>query len=258
MITSAQNAKIQWVRKLAAQKKERDDSGCYVIEGVRSVEEAVRSAEICRLIFYTAPLTPRAAELVRSAAERGIPAEEITEQLMKSVSDTASPQGVLAVMEKRAQSLPENVDFVLLLDTIRDPGNLGTLFRTAAAAGVDLILLSPGCADPYAPKVIRSAMGGHLKIPFVQMNWAEMASFLRRFPAMQILASDMEGGQACWNCDFTKPTTLIIGSEADGISDAAQDLSDGKVFIPMSGNIESLNAAVAAGILIFEVARQRR
>lgn len=258
MITSAQNTKIQWVKKLSAQKKERDASGSYVIEGVRSVEEAFASGAVCRLFFYTAPLTERARVLVSYAEEQGIPAEEITESLMKSVSDTATPQGALAVMEKSPLPIPDMVDFILLLDTIRDPGNLGTLFRTAAAAGVDLVILSPGCADPYAPKVIRSAMGGHFKVPFWEAGWAEIEAVLGRFPGLQVLAADMDGGRSCWDTDFSLPTALVIGSEADGISADALALTTGKVFIPMPGKIESLNAAMAAGILIFEVVRQRQ
>lgn len=257
MITSSQNPRIQQVRKLIAQKKERDESGCYVLEGVRLIEEAMKKKEHCRLLLYTDPLSPRAEALVRSFVDQGVDTEEIAAQLMKTISDTESPQGVLAVMEMTKPVIPDKLDFIIIVDAIRDPGNLGTMIRTAAAAAADILILTPGCADPYAPKVLRSAMGTHFMIPMVQMDWSEIAAKMKTIPDLQVLASIMDGGKSCWDYDLCKPTALIIGSEANGISRTAQDISDGKIFIPMPGNIESLNAAMAAGILIFEVVRQR-
>jgi len=257
MITSNQNPKIQQIRKLIAQKKERDESGCYVLEGVRLIEEAMRKKENCRLLLYTDPLSPRSEALVRSFVDQGVEAEEIAAQLMKTISDTESPQGVLAVMEMTKPILPVKLDFIIILDAIRDPGNLGTMIRTAAAAAVDVLILAPGCADPYSPKVLRSAMGTHFMIPVVQMDWDEIAAKIKTIPDLQILASMMDNGKSCWDYDLCKPTALIIGSEANGISRTAQDISDGNIFIPMPGNIESLNAVMAASILIFEAVRQR-
>ncbi|MHC1772406.1 MAG: TrmH family RNA methyltransferase [Flexilinea sp.] len=257
MITSSQNPKIQWARKLISQKKERDESGCYVIEGIRFVEEALQSAERCRLLFYTTPLTSRSETLVKTFLDRGVETEEITVQLMKTISDTESPQGILAIMEAQPPVRPEHADFIIILDSIRDPGNLGTLFRTSAAAGANMIILAPGCTDPYAPKVLRSAMGSHFKVPFFQMNWDEIKDYTKTIPSLQILASDMEGGKSCWDYDLHGSIALVIGSEADGICQKALELSVGKIYIPMPGKIESLNAAIAAGILIFEVVRQR-
>ncbi len=257
MITSSQNPKIQQIRKLIAQKKERDESGCYVLEGVRLIEEAIKKKENCRLLVYTDPLSPRAEALVQSFVTQGVETEEVTPQLMKTISDTEMPQGVLAVMEMTRPVIPEKLDFIIILDSIRDPGNLGTMIRTAAAAAVDLLILAPGCTDPYAPKVLRSAMGSHFMIPLIQLGWEEIASRLIPFPDLQVLASIMDDGKSCWDYDLSKPTALIIGSEANGISQTAQDLSDGNIFIPMPGDVESLNAAMAAGILIFEIVRQR-
>ncbi len=257
MITSSQNPRIQQVRKLIAQKKERDESGFYVLEGVRLIEEAMKKKEHCRLLLYTDPLSPRAEALVRSFVDQGVDTEEIAAQLMKTISDTESPQGVLAVMEMTKPVIPDKLDFIIIVDAIRDPGNLGTMIRTAAAAAADILILTPGCADPYAPKVLRSAMGTHFMIPMVQMDWSEIAAKMKTIPDLQVLASIMDGGKSCRDYDLCKPTALIIGSEANGISRTAQDISDGKIFIPMPGNIESLNAAMAAGILIFEVVRQR-
>ena len=176
---------------------------------------------------------------------------------MDSVAGTDSPQGVLAVMKMAPLPLPKQADFVIAADGIQDPGNLGTLFRIAAAAGADALLLMPGCADEFSPKVVRSGMGTHFRLPFARMDWDQARDWLRSFPQMQILAADSDGGVSCWRTDLRKPTTLIIGSEANGPCDRALALSDARILIPMPGQIESLNAGIAAGILIFEIVRQR-
>ena len=138
MITSAQNKKIQEVRRLSGKRKEREASGLYIAEGIRLVEEALPHAEDCVYLLYSAPLSSRAEALVRGFTDSGVSAEEVTPQLMDSIAGTDSPQGVLAVMHMAPLPLPEKADFVVIADGIQDPGNLGTLFRTAAAAGAAL------------------------------------------------------------------------------------------------------------------------
>ena len=257
MITSAQNQKIQEVRKLAAKRKEREASGRYIIEGVRLVEEALGRADDCCYLLYSEPLTARAEKLVRDFRKKGVSVEEITPQLMDSIAGTESPQGVLAVMRAVSLPIPEKPDFLLIADGLQDPGNLGTLFRTAAAAGADGVLLMPGCADVYNPKVIRSGMGTHFRLPIRQMEWDEAEAYLRAVPGMRILAADLDGAVSCWKTDLRGPVALIIGSEGNGPCDRALSLADGRILIPMPGAVESLNAGIAAGILIFEVVRQR-
>lgn len=257
MITSSQNPKIQQVRRLSAKKREREESGCYLIEGVRLVEEALKYADDCSYLLYAEPLNERARNLVYSFQQRGIETEEISSQLMASSADTDTPQGVLAVMRMHKAELPVRGDFFVLADGIQDPGNLGTLFRTCAAAGVQSLVLMPGCVDVYNPKVIRSAMGAHFRLPFFQMSWLDAGIWLRGMPGMQILTADSNGGKSCWEMELKQPTTLIIGSEGAGPCAQALALSDGRILIPMPGNMESLNAGIAAGILIFEVVRQR-
>jgi len=257
MITSAQNKKIQEVRRLASKRKEREAAGLYIAEGIRLVEEALNHAAECAHLLWCAPLSKRAEKLVNAFADAGVPAEEITPQLMDSIAGTDTPQGVLAVMRMNPLPLPEKADFVVVADGIQDPGNLGTLFRTAAAAGADALLLMPGCADEFSPKVIRSGMGTHFRLPFARMNWDEAGKWLHGFPDMKILAADSDGGISCWKTDLRGATALIIGSEANGPCEQALDLADSRILIPMPGEIESLNAGIAAGILLFEVVRQR-
>lgn len=257
MITSAQNSKIQQVRRLAAKRREREAAALYIAEGIRLVEEAALHTADCEYLLWCGPLSARAEALVRNFTEKGVPAEEIDPRLMESIAGTDSPQGVLAVMRMRPLPLPDSADFVILADGIQDPGNLGTLFRTAAAAGADAVLLMPGCADEFSPKVIRSGMGTHFRLPVIRMEWDAAGKWLRSLPGMRILAADSDGGIPCWKTDMTGPTALVIGSEANGPCDRALELADARVLIPMPGQVESLNAAVAAGILIFETVRQR-
>lgn len=257
MITSSQNQKIQEVRRLVSKRREREAAGLYIAEGIRLTEEALAHAEDCVYLLWSAPLSPRAEALVKCFTNAGVPTDEIDPRLMGSIAGTESPQGVLAVMRMRAQALPQKADFVILADGIQDPGNLGTLFRTAAAANADAVLLMPGCADAFSPKVIRSGMGTHFRLPIVKTDWDSAEQWLRTQPGMRVFAADSDGGVSCWKTDLTGPSAIIIGSEGNGPCDRALALADARILIPMPGEIESLNAGIAAGILIFEVVRQR-
>ena len=257
MITSAQNQKIQLVRRLTAKRKEREAAGSYIAEGIRLAEEALKYASDCEFLLWSAPLSPRAEALVKGFADAGASVEEIDPRLMDSIAGTDSPQGVLAVMRMRRLTLPESADFVIIADGVQDPGNLGTLFRTAAAAKADAVLLMPGCADEFSPKVIRSGMGTHFRLPILKTDWDRAEKWLRSLPGMRILAADSDGGISCWETDLRGPAAIIIGSEGNGPCDRALELADARILIPMPGKIESLNAGIAAGILIFEVVRQR-
>ena len=257
MITSAQNQKIQLVRRLAAKRKEREAAGLYIAEGIRLAEEALKYAADCEFLLWCAPLSARAEALVSAFEDAGTPVEEIDPRLMDSIAGTDSPQGVLAVMRMKTLPLPGAADFVIIADGIQDPGNLGTLFRTAAAAKADAVLLMPGCADAFSPKVIRSGMGTHFRLPIVKTDWDSAEKWLRDLPGMRILAADSDGGISYWETDLRGPSAIIIGSEGNGPCGRALELADARILIPMPGEIESLNAGIAAGILIFEVVRQR-
>jgi TrmH family RNA methyltransferase len=175
---------------------------------------------------------------------------------MRAASDTQTPQGILVVLEPRDLRLPPHPDFLFIVDQVRDPGNLGTILRTAAAAGVDGVLLPPGTVDVYAPKVVRAAMGAHFRLPIRLLSWEEIGAQLESSDLRTYLA-DARKGVEYTQADFRSPLALIIGSEAEGAGAQAQSLAEERVFIPMPGGMESLNAAIAAGILLFEVVRQR-
>lgn len=256
MITSNHNPRIKYVRALQGRTKERRDAGAFVVEGVRLVEEAVNSNWGFQFALYDEKLNERGRLLIESLTSRGVDVEEVSPDVMKALSETETPQGILAVLELTELPLPNHPNFILIPDQIRDPGNLGTLIRTAAAAGVQAVLLPPDTTDAFAPKVLRSGMGSHFRLPIVSKNWDEIRQFCES-ANHQIYLADMDG-QSCWETDLRQPLALIIGSEAEGASESARGLATGKISISMNNKIESLNAGVAGSVLMFEVVRQRK
>ncbi len=256
MITSVQNAKIKLVRELQNQSKARQDAHAFVVEGVRLVEEALASGWKAQLVLYTADLGERGQKLVEGFAGCGAPVEQVSPQVFQSASDTQTPQGVLAVLSMQSLPPPDRLDFLLIPDSVRDPGNLGAMLRSASAAGVQAVYIPPLTADPYAPKVVRAAMGAHFRLPISSLDWPEIHRSIQEADLRVYLAAAGEG-IAYTLADFSSPLALVVGGEAEGGSPAASELADARVQIPMPGGIESLNAAVAAGILLFEVVRQR-
>ena len=258
MITSVRNARIQWIRKLQAQPRFRREENAFVAEGVRLIEEAVLSKWDILLVLFTQGLDERGQELVKKIQDTQVPVEEATPNVFKSASDTQTPQGILAVLSLPAVSLPSNADILLIADGVRDPGNLGTILRTATAAGLDAVLLPPGTADAYSPKVVRAGMGAHFSLPVLSTDWDEIRRLLSQMKeTSKIYLADAADGEIYTNADFTKPLVLIVGGEAQGAGTHAADLMHTRVHIPMPGEVESLNVAVAAAILMFEVVRQR-
>jgi RNA methyltransferase, TrmH family len=256
MITSTHNPKLKLIRALQGRAKERREAGAFLAEGVRLVEEAVNANWPFRFILYDEILNERGSLLVENLISRGVESEMVSNSVMKSLSETESPQGVLAVLNEFRIPIPYSLNFILIPDQIRDPGNLGTLLRTAAAAGVQAVLLPPETTDAFAPKVVRSGMGAHFRLPIHSMTWEEIQQFCES-ANLRVYLADMEG-QSCWEANLCQPLALVIGSEAEGASELAKHLANQKISIPMSGMMESLNAGVAGSVLMFEVVRQRR
>lgn len=256
MITSNHNPRIKFVRALQGRARERRDAGAFVVDGVRLVEEALNSNWIFQFALYDETLNERGRVLVENLRSHGIEVEEVSASVMKSLSETEAPQGILAVLALSDLPLPNNPNFILIPDQVRDPGNLGTLLRTAAATGVQAVLIPPDTTDAFAPKVLRSGMGAHFKLPIVSKKWEEIEQIVTS-SSLQVLIADM-GGSSCWETDLCQPLALIIGSEAEGASDTARTLATQQISIPMSGMMESLNAGVAGSVLMFEVVRQRK
>ena len=253
MITSSQNPKLKLIRSLMGRAKERREENAFVVEGVRLVEDAVNVGWKFQFVLYSDGLSERGSNLINRLQAKNIEVDEVAGDLLQKLSDTEAPQGILAVLESTNLPIPNNLDFVLIPDQIRDPGNLGTLLRSAAAAGVQAILLPPETTDAFAPKVLRAGMGAHFRLPIHSISWEEIK---KQTNGIDIYIADMDG-ISCWETDLRKPLALVIGGEAEGASNEARRLANGKISIPMAGSVESLNAGIAGSVLMFEVVRQR-
>jgi len=253
MISSNQNPKIKLARALAGRPKERRESEAFLAEGVRLVEEAFAADWPFRFVLYSDELSGRGEVLIKKLEDKKIDIENMESRLLQSLSETEASQGIIAVLNYSPLPVPPASDFILILDSIRDPGNLGTLLRTADAASVQAVLIPPETTDAFAPKVVRAGMGAHFRLPVQAMSWDEIHKCTKD---LQVYIADMNG-QSCWETDFRQPLALIVGGEAEGASEQARKLANAFVKIPMAGKTESLNAAVAGSVLMFEVMRQR-
>lgn len=185
----------------------------------------------------------------------------LSDRVFESVSDTKTPQGVLCTVRQYHYGLPALLrgrPLLMALENIQDPGNLGTILRTAEGAGVTGVLLSPGCADIYNPKVIRSTMGSVYRMPFhYAANWEKALKELKK-AGVTLYAAHLKGAKPYDCCDYRGPSAFLIGNESRGLTEETVSLADTCIRIPMCGRVESLNAAVASAILMYEAGRQRR
>ena len=255
MLTSTKNPRIQHIRKLQSSSRTRRDEKLFIVEGIRLAEEALIAGWQPDVVLFTEDIDRRGQNIVLQFKNRGVEVLPVSPHVMQAASDTQTPQGILAVLPIKTLLIPENPDFLLILDGLRDPGNLGTILRTARAAGVDSVLLTPGGVDPFSPKVVRAGMGAHFKLPIHIMEWETIG---KQFTGLTFFLADSSGGQTHYQSNFETPLALIIGGEAHGAGNQSQKLATSHIHIPMLGNAESLNAAVAAAILMFEVIRQRK
>ena len=241
MISSKSNAKIKNVKKLLSSAKERRLQGVLVIEGLRLVREA--APEMCEQLFLSESLS-KAGEFDTSLYKN---VEIVSDEVFRSLSDTVTPQGVLAVVKQPSWTLEqlsfENGCRLLLLDTI---------LRTAEAAGVNMVIMSEGCADIFNPKVIRSTMGSIFRLPFVTDDLVSVIEMLKT-EGVTVYGAALEGSSDYREVEFSEKTAIVIGNEGNGISGNVLNAVNEKIRIPMKGQIESLNAAVSAAILLYHI-----
>ncbi len=258
MITSVHNPRLQAVRKLQVQPRTRRAEQAFVVEGVRLAEEALQAGWQARQVFFSQQLDERGRAVVDGYAALHAPVEEVSPPVMQAISETDTPQGLLVVVNRQTLPLPPDPDFLLIVDDLRDPGNLGTILRTALSAGVQAVLLAPGCVDAWSGKVLRSGMGAHFHLPIHSLPWPGIRGVVKNSPAsLHAYLADASEGIPYTRADFRIPLALIVGGEASGAGHEALSLADEKVHIPMPGGNESLNAAIATGIFLFEIVRQR-
>lgn len=258
-ITSIHNERVKYVRSLA-RRRNRQREGRFVVEGTRLVEEMVGAGIRPALAFYTEAWAASAAaeQMLPALTQASEGAFSVTETVLAGCSETESPAGVLVVVP--IVHLPPRPGLVLILDRLRDPGNLGTILRSAEAAGAGQVILAPETVDLHNPKVVRAGMGAHFRLATMELDWPAIRHLVRREElAVWLAAAESSGGQTPYDAvNWRLPAALIVGGEAVGAGEEAAALATGRVSIPMVGAAESLNAAMAATVILFEVARQRR
>lgn len=254
MITSTDNKHIKNIISLIQKAKTRKEQDAFVIEGVKLFEEAPES-EILE-VYVSEDLTYHSPKLDR------IPKEVVKEEVFRKCTDTLTPQGILCVVQKKHYSLDtikaqESAPLFLVLETIQDPGNLGTIMRTAEGAGVTAVIMSSDTVDIYNPKTVRSTMGSIFRQPFLYTD--DLKGTIGRLKASGVhcYAAHLNGKGSCYDEDYKGATAFFIGNEGNGLTDETAALADTYIKIPMGGKLESLNAAVSAAILSYEARRQR-
>ena len=260
VISSMSNAQVKNLNLLQRKAKEREEQGIFIIEGIKMFEEA-RADNLLKKTYVSESLF---RELLRNQPDYfdGLDYEIVTDAVFKEVSETKTPQGIMGIVNTIHYSLERILSdpnaCLLLLEDIRDPGNLGTMIRTAEGAGVTGIILSDSSVDIYNPKVVRATMGSIYRVPFYQAKDFYEALEQVKGREIEIYAAHLQGIPYDTEGSFQKRCALLIGNEANGLTKEASDLADTLIKIPMEGRVESLNAAVAAAILMYETARQRR
>ena len=257
MITSTANAQVKNLAQLIKKSKARTEQGVYIVEGIKMFQEAPKE-EIVK-VYLSEELYDKGT-LAESL--NGVPYEVLKNDVFNHVADTKTPQGVLCVMKQKKYTLDQLTEgtcpLMLVLENLQDPGNLGTMMRTAEGAGVTGFLLSRGCVDIYNPKTIRSTMGSIYRVPFLYTD--DLLGDMDKLHAKGICtyAAHLKGKGYYDEESYKEPTAFLIGNEGNGLSDELSDKAKQYIKIPMEGKLESLNAAVAAAILMYEASRQRR
>ena len=306
MITSTGNKTIRELVRLKKSAKERAKAGVFLVEGPKTFREIPRSLLSAVYASESFLNTKEGAAAKQLALSYGIGTEAVSDPVFQYLSDTKSPQGILAVVRQmkyevedlmgaspdsaaqkadaahadsamagHAAALADNMSaghtaafagstmaghaapLIAVLENVQDPGNLGTILRSCEAAGASGILLSRGCADLYSPKVTRSTMGSIFRVPFAYAEHLSDAVTYLKKQGVRVLAAHLQGSVDLYEVSFTGPTAILIGNESRGLTDEMAALSSQAVRIPMSGSVESLNAAVAASVILFEAKRQR-
>lgn len=260
VISSMSNTQIKNLILLQKKANARDEQGIFVVEGYKMFDEAKKAGLLVKTYasesFYHAMLQEESDYFA------DLEVEILTDSVFKEASDMKTPQGIMGTVKKIEYSLEEmfkdSKACLLLLEDIRDPGNLGTMIRTAEGAGVTGVILNSSCADIYNPKVIRSTMGSIYRVPFFYAeDLLEVMTTMKKHDII-IYAAHLLGRAYDTEGSFRKKCAFLIGNEANGLSKEATAMADTMIKIPMAGKVESLNAAVAAAILMYEAARQRR
>lgn len=252
IITSRDNPLLKSTRKLAASSKERKKAGKTLLDGIHLVAAYHQAGGLPEavMVSVSAQYHPEIRDFLHK-----LPPENLTvlsDELFRDISTVDTPTGIVALI-RISQPAEEKTDCCVLLEDVQDPGNLGSILRSAAAAGIGQIYLSPGCADAWSPRVLRAGMGAHFHLSIHENS--DLVAAARNFPG-QVVAMALGAEKTLYDLDLSGPTAFVIGNEGAGVSEDLLDAADSRVRIPMPGTAESLNAAAAAAICFFERVRQ--
>lgn len=269
MITSENNAKLKEMIKLQKNARHRKKEGLFVAEGIKLVKEAAKYGKLRQVLIRESLWIDRWQEKPESeiaeefsGENRRIGVDVVPDDLFDLAADTVTPQGILGMVDMPSYSQEEIFNspagLYLLLDDLRDPGNLGTMIRTSEAAGVAGVIMSKGTVDLFNPKVVRATMGAIFRVPFLYVE--SLPEMIRQMKQknISVYGTILEESRVYDDPDYTKPSGIVVGNEANGISKEVRESLSGRIHIPMEGSVESLNAAVAAAIVLYEASRQRR
>ncbi len=266
-VTSLDNTTVKLARALG-KRRDRQRERAFVIEGVRAIAEAFAAGAIPRAVFIERDalgqgvaqerLLMTLTEMRDDGPGRHTRVLEVTPQVMAAVTETETPQGIAAIFAFPEQATPPTgTPLIVIADGVRDPGNLGTMLRTALGAGATAVYTTPATVDLYNPKVMRAAMGAHFRLGLrSNVGWEALDQELASCAA--VWGADADGALVYTEAGWTEATALVVGSEDRGISPEGRERCTAMLAIPLAGRLESLNAAVAAAVLLFEAARQRR
>ena len=248
IITSKDNEIIKNIKKLK-EKKYRLDS--YIVEGIKMVKEAINENQEIALIAIR-------EDFKIDFDTKKIKIVTISNKIFNDISDVKTPQGILAVIKKNQNNQIEtNSNYILALDSLQDPGNMGTIIRTADSANINQIIINKTTVDPYSPKVIRSTMGAIYRTNIIEVEDLKATLKEMKSKGFQIITTDLKATQSIYDINYNNKTVVVIGNEANGVSQEILQTADKKVIIPMLGKTESLNASIAASIMIYEYVRQK-
>lgn len=248
IITSKDNEIIKNIKKLK-EKKYRLDS--YIVEGIKMVKEAINENQEIALIAIR-------EDFKIDFDTKKIKIVTISNKIFNDISDVKTPQGILAVIKKNQNNQIEtNQEYILALDSLQDPGNMGTIIRTADSANINQIIINKTTVDPYSPKVIRSTMGAIYRTNIIEVEDLKATLKEMKLKGFQIITTDLKATQSIYDINYNNKTVVVIGNEANGVSQEILQTADKRVIIPMLGKTESLNASIAASIMIYEYVRQK-
>ena len=262
MITSTSSSQVKHVISLLSKAKERKKNNEYVVEGIRMVSEA--PADLRVKIYMSERFQNNNSEYVKELVKKqGISDDSIeivADNVFDRMSQTQTPQGIMAVVRMKDNSLSDMLSgnpLLILVENLQDPGNLGTIIRMGEGAGVTGVIMSPNTVDIYNPKTIRSTMGSIFRVPFIYVqDFGEAVSECQK-SGVKVYAAHLDGNNTYLGEDYSTPTAFLIGNEGNGLTDDITKQADTLIRIPMEGEVESLNAAIACTILTYEAVRQR-